>query len=165
MFALVNVNSMDVVDTIHKEKKESRKQFCLNPDSMNLEVNLIVKKSLSLTMEKNKLNLKKELSYKNFQSDILNYQKDVFKKHTDIIAKKKQSLIISKIKKYIPDFNLEKEAERINKRLEKVVTPSTETYYLNLDSAKIRVITFIRTPPKLLNTDKGCSISILESYY
>lgn len=81
---------------------------------------------------------------------------------------KKDNLIISKIKEYIPDFDVLKEEKRTDKRLY-IKEQGIHTHYFLKDKGKdIRLITFIKkeNPVEFSNDENfTASISIEESWY
>lgn len=154
---------MDVIDTTHKEQTKIEISDVENYEAVNLEINAIANNLLSLSMNTKaeniypvKINSDFDLgsSFQTHQSKIL-----------ETIVNQKQQLIIDKIKEHIPNFNIETESQRPHKRIQRVLQGNSETYFLNKDASKIRLITFIKEYPKINKSEECYAISVNESYY
>ncbi|CAA0150107.1 hypothetical protein V2665_08485 [Tenacibaculum maritimum] len=158
MFSFIGVNATPLKLNTEKDNPTSIVKTLDNDFTDNLL-------SLSInTQEKNifpvKLNREFDLglSFKSYHSYFI-------ASATKNNVKQKQALIIDKIKEYIPDFNITKESKRNPKRIERVFHSNCETYFLNKDSSKIRLITFVRNTLEINKLSNNFNISVTESYY
>jgi hypothetical protein len=81
------------------------------------------------------------------------------------IADKKQALIVSRIKEFISDFNINTELKRDKPRFYTQINGNETHYFLKGETTDTRIITFINKENPLSFSKNTVSISISESYY
>jgi hypothetical protein len=106
----------------------------------------------------------------------INWIEDHYKNHaalsTEFVSKfiseladKKQALIVSRIKEFIPDFNINTELQRDKPRFYSQINGNETHYFLKGEATDTRLITFINKQNPLEFSENRLSISVSESYY
>ena len=89
-----------------------------------------------------------------------------FEQHvSNTIIKQKEELILSKIKNYLPEFSIENELKRENKRLYLDRQGNETHYFLKHNNKNIRLITFVTKDKPIENFKDKIQISVEEYYY
>lgn len=168
----IKANSLEIC----KEKITLEKAFEFENQTISLQFNFV---DLSMETSENKWfeeatpvkldayqKLMKRTSEKDWLKSFENNTQSFIQKATEDSQRKKEELILSKIKDHIPDFDPVKELERKEKRLY-IEEQGNHTHYFLKDKGKdIRLITFItKEKPIDFNNDENFTsfISIEES--
>jgi hypothetical protein len=93
-------------------------------------------------------------------------QSFIFEK-TNEFQKKKINLFVSRIKEYLPDFNIDDQSRENLNKFHAVLAGNETHYYLKHKGADIRLITFIKkeTPIDFSPDNRSASITVEENYY
>ena len=93
------------------------------------------------------------------------YVEDNLALTSNFLSSKKQALIVSKIKEFIPDFNLNAELHRKAPRLYSQIKGNKTSYFLKDTGTDIRLITFVKEESHIIFKENTVSISLTEDYY
>jgi hypothetical protein len=100
--------------------------------------------------------------YKNWVKE---YVEDNLVLTSNFLSSKNQALIVSKVKEFIPDFNLNAELHRKEPRLYSQIKGNETSYFLKDTGTDIRLITFVKEESDIIFKENTVSISLTEHYY